>query len=674
MSDIEIKGKVSIDTGDSASKIDGVKRSLKEAGDESKASTGHFSNLKESLSQMPGPAKAATESLHGIRGALDILKAHPIIGIFVLIAGLVVALFKRFSEMKDVSESLGKAWGALSGIFDVFMDKILKPLIDGFVTLIGWVTKAATWITSLFSPAIASAGEAIGEHTENLQKLKRAEEDSNIERAHSLAKLKELQEKAADANIPIRERIAALKEGAIVEKQTLDDAIKNHTQQIRELGAIMALKMGYTEADAAAIQKAGLAELEMMLKVAKAQKNVNEAQVKEISELIIATEALEKQSATIGKRVDSQLRSLGKEQAAKAKEAAKEKEAERKAELANLRAFEDKELKLRQEIELGAIQDTKEKELRIINNAYQAEAAANQKAFNEKKLSEDQFFTLRQEALDLFFQKSAAIEKKYADAKAEKAKKEAKEKADNDKKRAEEDLKAENALALRKIDFQLSLATKDLKAQKKWLDAKQAEIERQYKLEIEAAKNNAVKLAEIEQKHTEDTDANIAARKALVWAEVNEKVQAADAIGSTLDNVANLVGKATGVGKVLAIAAGTISAITSGIKAYQSSLEIPVVGLALAPINAAIAIAAGMANVAKIKAVKVPGGDSGSVPSIPAPITPQLQTSRTRLDSTSIQAVGNAAAGGVNRAFVLASDIHNNTEREDMLNRAARLG
>jgi len=73
--------------------------------------------------------------------------------------------------------------------------------------------------------------------------------------------------------------------------------------------------------------------------------------------------------------------------------------------------------------------------------------------------------------------------------------------------------------------------------------------------------------------------------------------------------------------------------------------------------------------------VQVPTGGGGSAPSgvnMAAPVTPQ-QTS-TQLNQASINAVGNAAQGGVNRAFVLGSDISKDADRTARINRAARLG
>jgi hypothetical protein len=85
-------------------------------------------------------------------------------------------------------------------------------------------------------------------------------------------------------------------------------------------------------------------------------------------------------------------------------------------------------------------------------------------------------------------------------------------------------------------------------------------------------------------------------------------------------------------------------------------------------------------NVKKIISTKIPsakgGGNvgDGATPSLSAgaPISP-IQIG-TQLNTASIQGIGNAAAGGVNRAYVLEADITNTSERQFRLQRAARLG
>lgn len=94
--------------------------------------------------------------------------------------------------------------------------------------------------------------------------------------------------------------------------------------------------------------------------------------------------------------------------------------------------------------------------------------------------------------------------------------------------------------------------------------------------------------------------------------EAKAKMEAMDAVSGALANASDLLGKSTTAGKVLAIASATISTFTSAQKAYEATVAIPFVGPTLAPINAGLAIAAGLKNIQSIVKVKVPGGGGGS--------------------------------------------------------------
>jgi len=141
----------------------------------------------------------------------------------------------------------------------------------------------------------------------------------------------------------------------------------------------------------------------------------------------------------------------------------------------------------------------------------------------------------------------------------------------------------------------------------------------------------------------------------------------------TLDTLSGLVDKNSVAGKSIAVA-------TAVVNTYEGASKAIAQGGIFGPIAAAATIAAGLLNVKKIISTKIPsakGGGSvpdGSAPSLSAgaPISP-IQIG-TQLNTASIQGIGNAAAGGVNRAYILEADINNTNERQFRLQRAARLG
>jgi hypothetical protein len=120
---------------------------------------------------------------------------------------------------------------------------------------------------------------------------------------------------------------------------------------------------------------------------------------------------------------------------------------------------------------------------------------------------------------------------------------------------------------------------------------------------------------EAETATTAVTAEQTAARIKLAELEKKGKLEAADAVANTLSGMADLLGKETAAGKAAAVASATINTFSSAQKAYDATVGIPYVGPVLAPINAGIAIMAGIKNVKSILAVKVPGGGGGSAPS-----------------------------------------------------------
>jgi len=145
-------------------------------------------------------------------------------------------------------------------------------------------------------------------------------------------------------------------------------------------------------------------------------------------------------------------------------------------------------------------------------------------------------------------------------------------------------------------------------------------------------------------------------------------------ISGALGTIAEAVGQNTIAGKALSIAQATVDTYAGANKALATY---PAPWGAIA---AGTVIAAGLLNVRKIIATKLPKPpgsnvtDTASAPSISntAPIAPQvpLINTRTQLDSATIQRLGSAT----NRAYVLESDVTNSQERIRRINRAARLG
>jgi len=141
----------------------------------------------------------------------------------------------------------------------------------------------------------------------------------------------------------------------------------------------------------------------------------------------------------------------------------------------------------------------------------------------------------------------------------------------------------------------------DMEVQK--LDIRKATIDKT--LEFQKLENDGLKQGLDLKLQIAQTERELHKQK---LADMNEALAATSA---TLGQIADLFGKESAAGKAAAIAQATIDTYLSAQKAYTSTVGVPIVGPVLAPINAGLAIAAGIKNIKAITAVKTPGGGGG---------------------------------------------------------------
>jgi hypothetical protein len=141
----------------------------------------------------------------------------------------------------------------------------------------------------------------------------------------------------------------------------------------------------------------------------------------------------------------------------------------------------------------------------------------------------------------------------------------------------------------------------DMEVQK--LDIRKATIDKT--LEFQKLENDGLKQGLDLKLQIAQTERELHKQK---LADMNEALEATSA---TLGQIADLFGKESAAGKAAAIAQATIDTYLSAQKAYTSTVGVPIVGPVLAPINAGLAIAAGIKNIKAIAAVKTPNGGGG---------------------------------------------------------------
>lgn len=140
---------------------------------------------------------------------------------------------------------------------------------------------------------------------------------------------------------------------------------------------------------------------------------------------------------------------------------------------------------------------------------------------------------------------------------------------------------------------------------------KELEIQRDKELaSVENLENSEALKAEINKKY------QILKRKQLdTTAKIERDNQMAALAGlqSTMSSMAGLYGEGTKQWKAMKTAEALIGTFLGAQRAYTSTAGIPIVGPILAPINAAIAVASGMAQVQKIKSTQIPKMAAGGI-------------------------------------------------------------
>lgn len=189
--------------------------------------------------------------------------------------------------------------------------------------------------------------------------------------------------------------------------------------------------------------------------------------------------------------------------------------------------------------------------------------------------------------------------------------------------------------------------------------------------QLSAAKATGQNTTEIESQLSES-------QKSLSSATKDAKIADITAVSDTLTAAGQALGEQTAAGKALAIAGATIATYQAAVSSFNSLAVIPIVGPALGAVAAGVAIASGIANIAKIVAVQVPGtSSSGSAGSISAPSigggalptynAPKIASSAnvTNISGSSLDALGQTLNQNQNpvRAYVVESDITNSQQQ-----------
>ena len=177
--------------------------------------------------------------------------------------------------------------------------------------------------------------------------------------------------------------------------------------------------------------------------------------------------------------------------------------------------------------------------------------------------------------------------------------------------------------------------------------------------------------AEHESKITKIAKDGSESRKSIDKAEADAKKKLVNEVSNVMGTASELLGKQTAAGKALAIAQTTIKTIQGGVAAFTGMIdEIPgPVGIALGAVAAAGVVASGFKSVQEI--INVPVPNSGGVSSPTMPSAPVINAQSTTKSQTQDVRVTNTDDKEPIKAYITNSDLQNNEQRNNFLNRAS---
>jgi len=393
-------------------------------------------SFTERLAEAPGLVGTVGKSIQGLGSAFKALAANPLLAALTLIIGALTAVFKAFTSTKEGAETLQRITAGLGAAFDVLRDlivKVSKPLLKlftdpkqalidfgnlikdqivnrivGILELIPNLAKALGQVFSGdFSGAAKTAGDAVlkvttgvedattkiaaayGELSEAareaareaqeaarltgvLQDIADKERDLKVARAEQNKELEKTKLQVEDTNLSLEDRIAALDKITAAENDQLEQELQLERQRLAALEALAALSDSDAETlDQLAEQRIRLAQLEQ--------------------------ESFAKQTSVATKRISL----------------INQEKAEREAAAAAYQKIEDDIQKRREENILASIEDERERSLKTL----EFQRAADLKAINELEATEDQKARLRLEAEEKYQREVAAVEERELERK-----------------------------------------------------------------------------------------------------------------------------------------------------------------------------------------------------------------------------------------------------------------
>lgn len=626
-----------------------------------------FGKMGGSIGGMAAPIKQATT-------ALDVMGKTPVLAVMGLLAGVLDSVIKNLKTSEENTQALTAAMAPLQSIGDA-VTKVLQGLGKGVAWLVDQFGKLTTRIFGVNKAAqdrIDLANQEIA-----LDKQRRENLVANAAAERDIA---ELRAKASQRDLyTASQRLEFLEHAGEKERQIADRA----RQEAKDTYDALKLRTSLTasskeDLDALAQAEAAWikADTDYYRKVREINAGIAEAKQQEVRERREAAKAADEEAKRVRDAANAKI-AAEKDYIAALLSVTKEGTQEA-FNLQNQLAEKEREKAIADAKTRITDADTLAKTLEIIEQKYQLAIEKNRED-HEKRLREQQLLAVanRRDALE-----RGSVEYLTAEVEYQKAALAALVQASDE---TDEAFKARTIAAQKAVvDAQTALADAqegiERTARENRLNSlregsdeylreavslKQWELDTLHQLEGESDEAFRARQIAAEKEHTE-------ALKALWQARVQTFGQVASGIGELLTSLADIYESDTSVTaaearkiKNLRIAAATIEMLNGVVTAIAQAQSLgPVLGPIMAGINSAAVIAAGTANINKIKSTQIStsGSSSSSTPagtvaaSVPAPsFAPQVQQVRTVTSASEEERLNQMAKD--QRVYIVASDI-----------------
>lgn len=635
---------------------------------------GAVDHLAASFSATAGNAAGMISPIKGATAGLKAMSATPVIAILGLLANVLTKVIDALKSSEEGVESVTAAFGAFAGIGDT-ITAILQEVAKG----LGWL---ATQFVNLLDK-IGLVNDKMKERkalAEEEIRIAKQSRDATMRNAEAERDIAELRAKAADKDkYSTQERIKFLEEASAKEAEIADrarKAAKDEYELIKRRNALTKSSTEDLKAEADAYAKMIAADTNYQNAVRRNTKEITAARKEAARE---AKERLKEQTDAAKARLDAEKEMLSLELSLLA-EGSQER-------LNKQKELSGKEYEIAVNNAKAKIKNADElnKQLELLEKIHNAELEKMDRDFQQAQV--DQAILAGQNELDRLEKNSAAYLQKAVELKQMQLDTLAQMDGESDAEYQARVIAAQEGLKQARLDFQEWEREQEALEQENRLTLVQENQFQQMENEVALREWQLEKVREYGQLEGE-TEAEfrareLAAEKAFYDAKKKQRdswlstmTSAAGAVSGILGSIADMYESNTEMteeeakkAKNLRIASATIDMLQGAVTAYAGaqSLGVPM-GPIVGAINAAAVVAAGIANIAKIRATDVNkdsagGSTAATIPAaVAAPsVVPEVQEIRTLTSASEEDRLNQMASE--HRVYILSSDLEADREQ-----------